>query len=138
MGMYKVGNTYFDDKVPIGTKIKFAGEKQAYTVQASNHFVSVCTKPFNARKTVLYCIVDWHEQKRSPENLVFGFGAKTREQCEEMLERITQGQTDLSHRHIADLEIESYQLPNGVRGIQVNESKAEFPNKALNSLKDEK
>ena len=112
MSNIKVGeNTYFGDKVPVGTKIKMLSEKQRYTVMASNHFMSVCTKPFNAQKTVLYCIIDWHEQIRGPENLVFGFGAETKEQCEEMLERLTQGETEISHRHRANLDIESYILP---------------------------
>lgn len=114
MSNFKVGDTYFGEKVPVGTKIKFKNEKQRYTVQASNHFLSVMTKPFNAKKTVIYTIVDWHEQIRGTENLVFGMGAETRQDCEEMLERITQGETEISYRNRATLEqepIESYELP---------------------------
>lgn len=104
MSNFKVGDTYYQDKVPVGSKIKFPKEKQQYTVQASNHFFSICTKPFNARKTVLYTIINWHEQIRGTENLVFGMGAETKEQCEEMLERLTQGETDISHRNYVKLE----------------------------------
>ena len=114
MSNFKVADTYFESKVPVGTKIKFKNEKQRYTVMASNHFFSVMTKPFNAKKTVIYTIVDWHEQERGTENLVFGFGAETKEQCEEMLDRLTQGETQLSHRNTATLEdepIENYELP---------------------------
>ena len=112
MSNYKVGNTYFESKVPVGTKLKFKQESQEYAVQASNHFISVCTKPMNALKTVLYTVIDWHEQKRSTENLVFEMGAQTQKQCKEMLERLTQGESDLSSRRIIDLDIESYELPS--------------------------
>jgi hypothetical protein len=42
------------------------------------------------------------------ENLVFGMGAETREECEEMLERLTQGRSDISHRNRVELNIEKY------------------------------
>lgn len=74
-----------DRKPPVGSKIKFLGEKQKYTVRASNTAYAICTKPFNARKTVLYTIVDIIQDIRGPENLVFGSGAETDEQCKEML-----------------------------------------------------
>lgn len=93
-------------KLAVGSKIKFKREKQVYTVQASNGIFAVCSKPFNARRTVLYTIIDFKEQVRGPENLVFGMGAETKEQCEEMLERLTQGETEVSHRHRVELDID--------------------------------
>lgn len=36
-------------------------------------------------------------------------GAETKEQCEEMLERLTQGETEVSHRNRVPLDIESYE-----------------------------
>ena len=75
---------------------------------ASNHFFAICTKPFNPKKTVLYTVIDWHEQIRGTENLVFGMGAETMKQCEEMLERLTQGETEVSSRNNVELDIESY------------------------------
>jgi len=95
--------------LPVGSKVWFYGEKQAYTVKASNVAFVVLTKPFNARKTVLYCIIDWESGVRGPENLVFGMGAETTEQCQEMLERLTTGQSEVSSRHCADLIITKYQ-----------------------------
>lgn len=95
-------------KLKVGSKIKFKGEKQAYTVQASNGVYAVCTKPFNPKKTVLYTVVSFLENVRGTENLVFGFGAETREQCEEMLERLTQGETEVSHRNRIELDVEKY------------------------------
>lgn len=43
-----------------GMKIRFADEKQSYTVQAvsrSGRYV-VCTKPFNARRSILHSVMD--------------------------------------------------------------------------------
>jgi hypothetical protein len=109
--MKQIAGTYHETyKLPKGTKIKFEEEKQAYTVRASNVAFAVCTKPFNARRTVLYTIIDWHAQARGPENLVLCFGAETDEQCEEMLVRLTEGQTEVSFRHRIPLRIESLKL----------------------------
>lgn len=111
-GYFEAGKTMVR-VVPVGSKIKFSNEKQAFTVQASNRFFSVCTKPFNPKKTTLYTIVDWHNRTRGTENLVFGMGAETKEQCVEMLERLTSGETDISHRNWCDLEIDSVKFPAG-------------------------
>lgn len=95
-------------KIPVGSKVKFYKEKQRYTVQASDERFAICTKPMNALKTVLYTIVDFKENRRGPENLVFGFGAETREQCEDMLERLNEKDqpSEVSHRHDCKLDIE--------------------------------
>lgn len=122
MSNFKVGDIYYSEKVSVGTKLKFKGEKQRYTVMASNHFLSVATKPFNAQKTVLYTIIDWHEQVRGTENLVFGRGAETKEQCEEMLERLTQGETAISHRNFTELEIEESYNPTMKKQALQNQS----------------
>lgn len=114
--MILIGDTY-TSKVEVGSKLKFEGEKQMFVVQASNRIYSVCTKPLNMirrrgggkyehEKTVLYTIVDWFHKIRGTENLVFGFGAETKEQCEEMLERVTNADSDISHRNWVELKIE--------------------------------
>jgi hypothetical protein len=105
-GMIKAGRVYMS-KVDVGMKIKFSKEKQKYTVQASNRFYSVCTKPFNAKKTVLYTIIDWYNQLRGTEDVTFGMGAETKEQCEEMLDRLTNGETNISSRNYCELDIDS-------------------------------
>lgn len=89
-----------------GMKIKFKSEKQKYTVRCASKRYAICTKPFNARQTVLYTIVDQWQQLRSPEDLVFGAGAETDEQCYEMLIRILDNQSGLSRRHELKLDIE--------------------------------
>lgn len=62
--------------VKVGDKITFSSEKRAYTVQAATKRFIVCTKPFNARKTVLYTAIDLARNVRGTENLIFGFGAR--------------------------------------------------------------
>jgi hypothetical protein len=94
-------------KIKPGIKIKFRSEKQRYTVQASSNRYAVCTKPFNAKKTVLYTIIDFDQDIRGTENLVFGFGAETRKQCKEMLERLHSPAwpTEVSYRNRVALDI---------------------------------
>lgn len=106
-----VGIYYESAKLPEGSKIKFFEEKQKYTVRASNIAFAICTKPMNAQKTVLYTIIDWFNDVRGPENLIFGMGAESDEDCKEMLERLTQGESEVSHRHRINLRIETF-LPN--------------------------
>ena len=90
----------------VGDKVKFRNQKQRYTVQACNELFAVCTKPFNPRKTVLYTVIDFMENVRGTENLIFGMGAETKEQCREMLERLTTNETEVSYRNRVPLDIE--------------------------------
>lgn len=87
----------------VGDKIRFVEERRSYTVRARSDRYLVCTKPFPLHKTVLYTIVDFQEQVRGTENLVFGLGAETEEQCAEMIERLEgrsdDVQTEVSHRN---------------------------------------
>lgn len=92
--------------IKVGDKIKFAREKQCYKVQACNERFVVCTKPFNPKRTVLYTVIDFERQVRGTEDLVFGMGAETREQCEEMLQRLIDGESEVSYRNVVGLDIE--------------------------------
>jgi hypothetical protein len=99
----------------VGDRLWFRGEKRPYTIQARNERFLVCNKPFAARHTTIYTIVDLEENVRGPENLIFGAGAETREQCEEMLVRLTTGidnefhdepyTTEISYRNRVTLDI---------------------------------
>ena len=109
--MYQHANLWFN-MLPIGTKIKFAEEKQAYTIRASNRFYCVCTKPFNPRKTVLYSVIDLVNDIRGTENLVFGLGSETDEECRNMLSRLTFAELDISRRNYISLNIEKIVLPS--------------------------
>ena len=91
---------------PVGCRIKFAGEKRSYTVQAANGRFLVCTKPFNPKRTVLYTIVDLEEQVRGTEDLIFCMGFETPELCREALARLAAGESEVSHRNRVRLDIE--------------------------------
>lgn len=90
-----------------GYKVKFKSEKQRYTVRCASRRYAICTKPFNARKTVLYTIIDQWTNMRAPEDLIFGKGAVTDKQCLEMLVRLLDHESSLSRRHELRLDIEA-------------------------------
>jgi len=83
----------------VGRRVKFAEEKRPYVVQACDSRYAVCTKPFNPRRTVLYTVIDLEENVRGTENLIFGMGAETKEQCEDMLDRLN-GRPDSGDRSL--------------------------------------
>lgn len=90
----------------VGYKVKFIEEKKPYTVRACNDKFAVCTKPFNLKKTVFYTVIDLNKNIRGTENLIFGMGAETHNECIEMLQRLTAGETDISHRNNIKCNIE--------------------------------
>lgn len=93
-------------KLVVGDKIKFKSEKQRYTVMACNDRFAVCTKPFNAKKTVIYSIIDFENKIRGTENLVFCMGFETKELCEDALERLAKEESEVSYRNRVELDIE--------------------------------
>lgn len=74
--------------VKVGSRIWFAEEKRPYRVRARGERYLVCTKPHNPMRTVIYTVIDLVEGCRGTENLVFGMGAETDEECEQMLARL--------------------------------------------------
>ena len=84
--------------LPIGSKVWFVEEKQGYSVRAKGAQYLVLTKPFNQKKTVIYTILDIESMERGPENLIFGMGAETDEQCQEMLARLIADESEISSR----------------------------------------
>jgi hypothetical protein len=72
----------------VDDEIKFVGEKMAYTIQALDERFIICTKRFNLKQTVIYTIVDLKRNVRGTENLIFGFGFETRQECGEALKRL--------------------------------------------------
>ena len=101
--------------VRAGDKIKFREERGAYTVQARSIRYLVCTKPFNPKRTVLYTIIDLEQGIRGTENMVFGLGQETREQCYETLLRLHGISPDMieaseiSYRNRIELDVEQIQ-----------------------------
>lgn len=98
----------------VGDFLTFPEEKRKYEIRAKGDRYMVCTKPFF--KTVLYSVVDLEEGVRGTENLVFGAGAETNEDCAEMLMRLEgrcphRGiQTEVSHRNRIPLGIKTIWL----------------------------
>ena len=90
-------------KFKVGDKIHFVGERNAYTIRACDSRYQICTKPFNPQRTVLYTIVDLQEKIRGTENLVFGMGFETDEECQEALQRLQSGKTEISYRNRVEL-----------------------------------
>jgi hypothetical protein len=83
----------------VGDKIKFKEEKTPYRIRAMSNRFAVCTRPFNPQRTVIYTVLDFEHEIRGPENTVFGMGAETDEQCQEMLKRFESGEGEVSHRN---------------------------------------
>lgn len=89
----------------VDDKIKFVEYKKYWTVQACNKQFLICTQPFNLKHTVLYTIVDLVNNIRGTENLVFCMGFETKEQCEEALQRLQKGISEISFRNRVPLRI---------------------------------
>lgn len=89
----------------VGTKIKMDGERQAYTVQAANDRFAIMTKPFNARRTYLYCITDLERGVRGPCNLIFGLPCHVNSPAgaDEALAMIEAGEMEVTFRRHKDL-----------------------------------
>ena len=88
-----------------GQKVYIEPEKRPYKVRTHDDRFVICTKPFNLQKTVLYFIIDKKREVRGAENLIFGMGFETDKQCEEALERLQQGKSEVSYRNVVKLDI---------------------------------
>ena len=92
----------------VGDKIKFESEKQRYTIQAKSDRYIICTKPFNARKTYLYSIIDLERLVRGRINLIFGLidDVNSPELAQECINDLEAGEYEVSHRHCIKLDVE--------------------------------
>lgn len=96
-------------RLEVGEYVWFKGERNRYTVQARDDRWLICTKPFAARHTVIYCIVDLEAGVRGVDNLIFSTGYETREQCEENLARLAAGKMEISQRNHAVVQLRQTQ-----------------------------
>ena len=101
--------SYLSD-VFIGSKIWFEEEKQGYTVRAIGGKYIILTKPFNPKRTVIYTILDIEEKVRGSEDLIFCMGAETDEECQEMLKRLIDGESEISSRNFIEARISKIKL----------------------------
>lgn len=108
--MRRCVDNHIFDVLPVDSRVWFAEEKKPYKVMASNIAFSICTKPFF--KTVLYTIIDWEQKERGAEGVVFECGAETPKDCQEMLHRLTSGETSLSYRNHVPLKIRRVEFPS--------------------------
>ena len=93
----------------LGAKVYVKAYKRPLTVRARNRRFAICTRP--AFGSVLYFVLDTHRGVRGPENLIFGRGAETDEQCHEMLIRLTAGRSEVTHRNCVPWDVEKVVNP---------------------------
>ena len=93
-------------KVKVGDKVYIPTDKRPYTVKARDERYIICTKPFNARHTVLYFIIDLVNKWRAPDNMIFCHGYETDEDCAARLEELQNGTIELSRRRGIPLDID--------------------------------
>jgi hypothetical protein len=90
----------------VGDKVRFKGERLSYTIQACAKNYLICTKPFSARRTVIYTIVDLEENVRGQDDRVFCSGYETRKDCEKALLELLCGDLHISSKNRVPLEFE--------------------------------
>lgn len=99
-------------KYKVGDKVKFKSEKQRYTIMACDERFIIAQKPFNARKTYIYTLVDLKGQLRSSDNYYCRYDYNKREGCLEALKELNKQAKEefpdfwLSYRRHLDLDIE--------------------------------
>lgn len=113
---YKDFSNLSNDKVlkyclnlKVGDKIKFASDKQRYTVKAKDDRYIICTKPFNLKKTVLYTIIDLKRWVRGTNNMVFNpYDYSKQEDINECLVDLQYHNhgLEVTHRNCVQLDVE--------------------------------
>lgn len=93
-------------RVRVGDKVYIPQQKRPFTVRARDERYIICTKPFNAKHTVIYFIVDLVKKWRAPDNMIFCSGYETDEDCQERLKELQNGEIELSQRRGIPLDID--------------------------------
>lgn len=94
------------NKIENGSKIKFAEEKQAYTVKATDGRYAICTKPFNLKKTVIYTVVDIKSKIRSTLDYIFSpYDYTKQSDINRALKDLQTGEAGLSRRNAIKLNL---------------------------------
>jgi len=109
----------------------FSEDKLPYKVIAANERYAVLTRKLNKRQDAdllhfevtrgasrsfmeaynslkddpVYTIVDNEQNIRGTENLIFGLGFHTEEKCQQAIERLATGETEISHRNRIALSV---------------------------------
>jgi len=86
--------------IKVNDKVYFKSEKASYTVKAFDGRYAICTKPYNFKRTVMYTIVDFKEDIRSTNDLVFNiYDYKVQDDINKCLRDIKSGELKLSKRN---------------------------------------
>lgn len=109
------------DQAPV--KVKFEGERQRYTVMASNERFALMVKPFNVQKTYIYTITDLERGVRGPCNFIFGppCDFDTPEGASEALGMLAAGEMEVSWRRHKAL------LPSEIAALSPLEASVSTP-----------
>ena len=91
------------NKVEVGDKVYVPLDDETYEVKARDERYIICTTPYE--DTVMYFIVDLVDRWRAPDNMVFGSGYETDEDCQERLRELQNGEIELSRRRGLPLDI---------------------------------
>ena len=93
-------------KVEVGDKIYVPECKRPFKVRCRDDRFIIATKPFNARKTVIYFIIDLKEKLRGPDNMIFCNGYETDEDCLNRLSELQSGKISVSLRRSIPLDLD--------------------------------
>lgn len=85
-------------RIKVGDAVLLLGERIPYRVQCAGGRYVICTKPFNLKHTVQYFIIDKEKEVRGPDDRVFCMGYETKEQCQERLNELENGEIEVSAR----------------------------------------
>ena len=102
----------FKDSIEIGDKVQFKEEKGPYIVRGRTKRYMILTRPYYAKKTIIYAIVDWATDKRSSDSHVFSpYNYEEPEGILECLQSLTMGVCRLSRRNQIPVKIAVVKRP---------------------------
>ncbi len=87
-----------------GDPVFIPGEKRPFKVICRDERYIICTKPFNPKHTVRYFIIDLEKGLRGPDNMVFCSGYETKEQCQDRLKQLQNGEIEVSTRNAVEID----------------------------------
>ena len=101
------------ERVSVGDRVTFSGEVKSYKVRAvsPDERYAICTKPFNLKKTVIYSIIDFEENRRASDDRIFCSGYETDDDVAERMNELVSGKLALSRRHSCPLHIVKIKHP---------------------------
>lgn len=103
--------------VEIGDRVKFSGERISYLVRARTNRFLICTKPFAAKKTFFYSIVDLKEKVRGKDNYIGNkYSYDDAEDLVKAIRDLELGHLEVSYRNRIPIKIDKI-IPCKVRAL---------------------